>query len=356
MSKPGDGVSSSLFEDKKDSDPPPMSASSLLKQLSELPPKEKQIFIDAFKESSSDSSSATLKTAGAAAAADLPAVPHYALINSDQLLAGKPHLSIFNGTGNDLSYARWKSEIAALRLSFPEHVVLQEIRRSVRGVAADVMVTLSSVDSVSPILEKFEPIFGNVLPAESILEQFLSAKQKDGESVTQWGLRLEELANLLNQKDPSMLSGEATKTTLRTKFWSGLSNADLRNALRHKRDTSSDFGELLAEARRLVETEFQNPKSAKSHQVTDITPNLAKKLDKLLKLQEGFDERLKQLEAAANGKPGKTGLSQVRYPKPGGNNEKKFNGKCYRCDKWGHPKSMCPLNFSGPAQKGEGLA
>ena len=276
-----------------------------------------------------------------------------------------PHISPFSGSGKDMNYQRWRIEVVGLLevQLYSEMAILQEIRRSVRGLAADVLVQMSSVNTVRPVIDKFDLIFGNVLPAKNILEQFLSAQQKQEEDVIMWGIRLEDLANQLQRKDPSMLSGDATRSTLRNKFWSGLRDSDLKNALRHTKDTTSSFDDLLMEARRLSEIEFSNKKSAKTHQITEITPNLADKLDKILSLQTqmlDISERLERLENRRgsgheknyNTKSSKS--TQQRNTEPNGQRPKRFNGKCYNCQKWGHPKFLCPsLNSSESARKGD---
>ena len=76
---------------------------------------------------------------------------------------------------------------------YPEAIILQAVRRSLRGTAADILLHLGETVSVDEVLGKFEKVFGNILPPEAILEKFFSAKQIDGERVVTWACRLEDI-------------------------------------------------------------------------------------------------------------------------------------------------------------------
>ena len=51
------------------------------------------------------------------------------------------------------------------------------------------------------ITEKLESIFGNVATGENVLQEFYNATQKENESVTLWGIWLEEVSRGRGRKD-----------------------------------------------------------------------------------------------------------------------------------------------------------
>ena len=73
-----------------------------------------------------------------------------------------------------------------MKESKSEETVLQTIRRSVRGEAANVIMRLGVSASIDEVLHKMDSIYGNVLEKEDVLAEFYSARQKDDESCSAW--------------------------------------------------------------------------------------------------------------------------------------------------------------------------
>ena len=71
---------------------------------------------------------------------------------------------------------------------------------------------------------------GTVASGESVLQEFYTASQKAEESVTMWGLRIEEI--LQKAIDKGHVTKEQRNDMLRTKFWRSLYSTDLKNATR----------------------------------------------------------------------------------------------------------------------------
>ena len=149
-------------------------------------------------------------------------------------------LSPFSGDDakGDVSFELWKFEVRGMVRDglFPNAVVLQSIRRSLRGTAADILLHLVEDVKVDDLLSKLEKVFGNTLPPEAILEEFYSAKQRESEKVAMWVCRLE---TILSKLPVGTFTPDASKGMLRTKFYSGLRLSVMRNALRHSFDGSS---------------------------------------------------------------------------------------------------------------------
>lgn len=267
-----------------------------------------------------------------------------------------PRLSNFSGgdSKNDVSYQQWAFEVQGLLQGgiYTEALVLQSIRRSVRGTASDVLLNLPRDASVKTVLGKMERIFGNILPPDKLLELFYSAQQRDGESAAVWACRLEDTVTKLRSSETSSVSQEGAADMLRTKFFSGLRSGTVKNALRHRFDAKATYDDMLVAARvaELEEDKEKEKKGAKVNQATAIETGVGQKLDTILKQLSTMQSRLDNLER----NQGKG--YQNRGPQEGQQPRKPFSGKCFRCQQEGHRKFECPLNFKQPATGGSGQA
>ena len=61
--------------------------------------------------------------------------------------------------------------------------VMQAIRQSVRGTAANLLVCLGEECDAFAVLAKFDGVFGNVYSSDQLLHEFYLAEQKSGEEV-----------------------------------------------------------------------------------------------------------------------------------------------------------------------------
>lgn len=256
-----------------------------------------------------------------------------------------PKISLFSGGSHksDCSFAQWKFEVQSLK---SEHActdsqLFQAIRKSLRGTASEVLMNMGHTVSVDQLVDKFERIFGNILPVESLLEQFYVARQREDEMVAAWSCRLEDLVKQIKDRDAS-ISLEVGQNMLRTKFWSGLKTSSLKNAIRHKFDGGSTYEQLLVAARVAeLETSSQAVKPSKVQQVTpDKSADIIKMLENLqLELNsemKGIKQRLTQIESArAHG-----GASKESSKK---HDNVPFTGKCHHCHKVGHKRPDCPV-------------
>lgn len=266
-------------------------------------------------------------------------------------------ISQFSGDGakGDVSFEQWRFEVRSMLKDaiFSEPIILQTLRRSLRGTAADVLLHMGADVSVKDVLTKMERIFGNILPPEAILERFYSAKQLEVERVATWACRLEDSLSKLQDcqdKHNPLVSAEVARTMLRTKFYSGLRPGALRNALRHTFDGGASYEELLVAARVAELEEDQDKKAAKVQQVSAAETSVASKLDKVLAELGAMNQRLQKVEEAQKKTSNpQQGQSEQKGPK---GPKRPFTGKCFNCGQMGHPKFRCPLNDQQPASGG----
>lgn len=280
--------------------------------------------------------------------------------------------SQFSGDNNkgDVPFEIWQQEVQALKATgaYTDAEILIAIRKSLKGLAAEVLLHLGPNATSDVLLKKMENTFGNVLPIDKLLEKFWSAKQTDGESVTAWACRLEHLVSQIRSRDASIFP-EGSSSMLRTKFWSGLREERMKNALRHLMDTDCGYDQVMISAR---VAELETGKIAAAKQATEISSQESKKMDEMFKLLQKMDERLVTVEQDYRNRGSSRGRgfgqytrgqrgrgtrgnfrggdstfqgadrsnNLYRYSEDGNN----FQGFCFRCKQRGHKKSNCPLN------------
>ena len=165
----------------------------------------------------------------------------------------KPNITPFSGMEpvqkNECSFEDWKLEIQCLIQSgaYPDYIVAQCIRNSLKVPAKRAIVTLGSSVTSQELIEKLQNVFGNVASGESVLTEFYTSSQQPTESVTMWGLRLEEIVQRGIEK--GQISEGQKDEMLRTRFWRNLYNKELQNATRVYYDQLKDFDKLRTKVR-----------------------------------------------------------------------------------------------------------
>ena len=279
----------------------------------------------------------------------MPPPPHYTT-------PVPPKFAMFSGEGlkNEPSYAQWRSEVHSVWQSgiYQDVMLMTNVRHSLRGRAADVLLAMGSEVSVQQLLEKLDVRFGDVRPSDMTLEQFFTARQLPTESVSAWGCRLEDLLSRVTDSR----SAVAARAMLSSRYWSGLYSDKIRNALRHHFDEGSDFEALLRQARILE----QEPSTATVQQA--VAPQGQDKLDLILKQLTELTTRVQTLElkmSMSERPPTVTAqepaaLSSVSNPGSGmvptpSQPSHQFPGRCYACGQPGHKRGSpnCPKTVSG---------
>jgi len=162
-----------------------------------------------------------------------------------------PKLTEFAGPGKDCQdmYDIWVYEVNCLirSMQYSDHVILEAIRKSLKGKARLVLLHLGDQASLTDILREMECLYGNVASSEKLKEQFYSAHQESHENVADYSLRLEQLL----RHSAVDLRPAAKNEMLRSRLWSGLRDGMLKNVSRYKYESINDFNELRKELRKM---------------------------------------------------------------------------------------------------------
>lgn len=169
------------------------------------------------------------------------------------------------------------------------------MRRTLRGRAGDALLNLESSVTVDKVLHKFQKLFGDVQKPEIFLEEFFSAVQLSSESITSWSCRLESMLTKVSglQEEQQML---------RSKFWSGLQDYTLKNAIRYKFESGVAYEELLVSARSIEEELHKRnntagvEKKALSKGSSSADDDLAKQVQALTSQVQQLAKQIKQFD------------------------------------------------------------
>ena len=209
-----------------------------------------------------------------------------------------PKFSPFSGDDpkpkTEASFEEWKYEVECIRKE-KEHsdvAITQAVRKSLRGQAKRVILPLGTSANIACLMERLENVFGNVASGQAILKEFYTATQKENESITSWGLRLEEIYQRAIEKGKAR--EEERDNTLKEQFWKSLRSERLKNATRVKFETIESF-ELLRRAVRAEENEMKVATNLQQQQLKQQKKEEEPKEDKL-------DMIIKRIEALEKGR------------------------------------------------------
>ena len=266
----------------------------------------------------------------------------------DSILLPVPWISIFSGNPNGATtYEHWRYDVdCLLRESYPRGKISEAIRRSLKGDASRVAMYLGPGAPIEQLLDKMESIYGTVECKESIYQEFYSARQKEDENVTDWGIRLENILHRAVRVTDMDRNDE--DDMLRNMFWVGLKDS-LKFISGHKFDSIQTFDELRVEIRRIEADQIQRQASqprAKDKKSDKSKPDKAmKQLDSRIQQLSSQLENMNSLTSSYT-QPVSTEAQQhsVTDVKMGYVEQVDYENmqpKCYRCGQSGHIAIGC---------------
>ena len=164
-----------------------------------------------------------------------------------------PKLTWFCGTTpirkGHTSFVAWKHEVEGLRNIYPENIVVQAMRRSLRSPAVEDTWHLGQDANYKDIMEALEIGYGDVTEAETLMSELYSTMQGEKESLTEFVSRLRSLNYKLANLPSSHI--KYSDELIISNFFRGLRDDKIREVLRPRKDEMKSVNEILREARRL---------------------------------------------------------------------------------------------------------
>ncbi|XP_061166813.1 paraneoplastic antigen Ma3 homolog [Saccostrea echinata] len=228
-----------------------------------------------------------------------------------------PRIPQFSGDDppqkGDVSYKEWRFEVQCLMRDpdIKSNILIQSIRRSLRGTAKTMLIPLGEKAGVKQILEKLDILFGEISNNGMIMQEFFNAFQLPGECVTAFGCRLETM--LQNAIDNGYLDRASKNDLLRHKFWTSLSSEKLKSQTRHKYDDIKNYDKLLLEIRRvekeiLISSSISEKKPVHQHGMSvseDLEEKLMEKMRNMeTKLEGKINDKFNQILEKLDGRTG----------------------------------------------------
>lgn len=233
-----------------------------------------------------------------------------------------PKFSSFSGeesrSKKESSFEEWIYEVNCLRRDniYSDAVIGQAIRKSLTGQAKKVLLTMNERVTVDEMLDRLEGVFGNVATPMSILQEFYTVSQRADESVTAWGLRLEEILKKAIEK--GQVRQEDRDELLRNKFWRSLKNEKLKSATRLDFKTATSF-DVLRKKVRAEEYDMKINTGVQQQAVIterkEATADMPEsKMDMLLERLASLEKQMKEMNKRRQGRFRNRGQYQNQHP------------------------------------------
>ena len=221
-----------------------------------------------------------------------------------------PKISTFYGDTTVLKkgevvYDQWKYEVLGLRTSgkWPEDILLQAMRKSVKGEASKVLMRLGNEITFGEVMKKFESVYGIIESKEHILANFYSARQMESEDITAWSCRLEDL--LSRAIDQHLVDKAKANDMLKAMIFTGM-RPELKNICGYVVEKIDNFDELRV-ALRVLEKEHLGEKHQTVTSHSGNVVEMQKEIDQLKGAMgeitsnlKTVTEQLKEVTATSN--------------------------------------------------------
>ncbi|XP_045206042.2 trichohyalin-like [Mercenaria mercenaria] len=205
---------------------------------------------------------------------------------------GSPKIPSFDGT----HFENWKMEVNCLLQTkmYPDYAILQAIRNSLKDETRQVLLTLKATATSREIMDKLSEIYGDIKTEDKVVQDFYSAKQKQGETISAWGVRVETLFQ--KAVDKGEIEERKRDKKLKERFWRGLKSEKLKFATRVFYESTDSFEKLRRKTRLEEEEDSKDLERERSEQIK-INALQEKKIDEKLGILQELLERMKTMES-----------------------------------------------------------
>lgn len=207
-----------------------------------------------------------------------------------------PGIPTFSGEASKgVDYHYWRRLVKGLQPTYADVSIIQSIRKSITGLAAQIIGTLEINCSLDDILNALDTAFDHIHDEESAQQKFYNAVQGPKASLVEWYTRLTTLWMHIPDRGTKHLQ-------VKKRLWNGLRSSVTREASRAQFDNDDvkevDFVKYL---RRLVEGDNAAPKvSVNAVQVDSEVESLRKQVAALTTRLDEKEKPGKQDQAIVN--------------------------------------------------------
>lgn len=259
-------------------------------------PQDLELWLKAFSEVKAEPGVPTDGTVGGTVSGTSGGASKETVVTTQQ-----PRISCFFGdkVKGEASYAQWVYEVKCLlkeKTHKPE-AIAQAVRRSLRGEASSIVRRLGIGATIEEILHKFDSVYGEVDTKEHLLAKFYSAKQEEGEDVTKWSCRLEDI--LSSAVERKLIESKNVNEMLRNMFWQGLKPA-LKDISGYKFEKIKDFDQLRVEIRQLEQDHLHPEANIPSCSVSETSNKDSNDLKEVKTMIQSLSSTVQQLEKKVN--------------------------------------------------------
>ena len=149
------------------------------------------------------------------------------------------------------TFAQWRYAVENAKFTSSPNAIHSWIFKSLRNPAAQVARNQGVGASIKQILCSLNATYGNVLPFDLLMRQFLAISQEPQKSVTDYVVRLEKIFSTIRENYPQDLAMVDRPQHLRERFYQGLRKELHQKITPFYRDSSIPYMQLLRMAREI---------------------------------------------------------------------------------------------------------
>ena len=192
----------------------------------------------------------------------------------------------FSGTeptpSDELNFNQWCIDEKSYQSSYPDHILLPAIRKSIVGKAKSIIRHLGPSYTIEEVIVVLTQEYEGVASSDVIFKDFYQLKQEWNEKVQVFSICLRDALTRLSLRFPDRVPKDDHDKILKDCFFYGIC-CDLRNSIRHLYDEDTvTFSQLLVKAHQNEEEEEEEMSSQLVNKGSVMGNTLEERVDRLI--------------------------------------------------------------------------